>query len=301
MVVGAHRSRPVMQEEGIGAWWHGIPSVTVTIECGEATHRLTWQRGELVVEDHDTTAERALAAMGGTLPDCIAVLDAWLQAGADPYLVSVWDGQPISAVMPTGPTGTFTPFIVPSRRSVATTDWLELQQRRSLLRKVPAELYDRLALGVVAALCAGQRHAGLGGLRQWSPIDLGPPVSARAIPLLHKSVASWRGPADSWTAPVVQCHIADPDEGASVDGLVERRGGWVEAALGPGWLVEVWGRGVALVDGCFVLAATAGAGEEGPVDAVAVRWERIAAGGLEPITGSATLTPGAKGWRLHWS
>ena len=65
--------------------------------------------------------------------------------------------------------------------------------------------------------------------------------------------------------------------------------------------MEVWGRGVALVEGCFVLAAAPGAPAGGPIEAIAVRWARVAAGGLEPVTGPAVLASGSKGWRLHWA
>ena len=278
-----------MTEPALGEWWRGIPAVTVTVHCGDDKHRLTWRDGELLADDHDVTGERALAALGGTLPYCVAVLDAWNDAGADPYLVSTWGGQSVSSVLWSE--------LGRRPRSGGNRNWLDLQQRRIVLRTLPEELYDRLALGIVAALSRGERHPGLGGLRRWQPGDLNGPVSARAVPLLHDSIASWRRRSEPSTPPIIECRIAEPDEGASVDGRVERRGGWVEAAVGPDWLVEVWGRGVALVDGCFVLAAHAGE----PVEAVAVRWEHAASGALEPVTGSALLEPGAKGWRLHWT
>jgi len=247
----------------------------------------------LAVEDHHVMEERTLEALGGTLPYCVRVLDAWQRAGPDPYLVSTWNAQPISSALWS--------MTVPRPQSKGNQEWIELQDRRTVLKTLPAELYDRLALGIVAALCMDERHPTLGGLRRWTPADLGATVSTRAVPLIHDSIASWRGLAEPCTAPVVECRIAEPDEGGSIEGRVERRGGWVEAALGPGWLVEVWGRGLALVEGCFVLAAAMGPAAHDPVQAVAVRWERVAAGGLEPMTGPAVLAAGSKGWRLHWA
>jgi hypothetical protein len=290
-----------MSEFEVGDWWWGIPDVSVTVACGGAEHALLWREGALVAPDHDLSAERALVAMGGQAPYCVEVLDAWQHAGPDPYLLSVWDGQPVRSTVTLWSSTAVgaMPFVVPAS-SRGNAEWIDLQRRRSLLQTVPSDLYDRLALAVAAALCAGERHSNLGGLKRWAPADLLPAISTRAVPLVHRSIGSWRGATDAWKPPIVECEIAGRDDGPTVEGLVERRGGWVTVVLDPSWLVEVWGRGLALVEGCFVMSA-ARAHHDAFVDSVVVRWERVAAGGLEPVTAAAVLTASPGGWALRWT
>ena len=65
-------------------WWLGLPAAQATIACGEQTHRLRWQQGELQAVDHDDIeAERTLAALGDQRCACADVLDAWTRHASD--------------------------------------------------------------------------------------------------------------------------------------------------------------------------------------------------------------------------
>jgi hypothetical protein len=58
-------------------WCDGIPPVTTTVWCNERSHRITWRRGKVVLEDHHLGAEHALLALGGAVPECMRVLRRW--------------------------------------------------------------------------------------------------------------------------------------------------------------------------------------------------------------------------------
>ena len=59
-------------------WYQALDPVTVRVRCGGEVHRVTWRRGRLVLEDHNLTAERSLAAFGGVPCPCMAVFDWWI-------------------------------------------------------------------------------------------------------------------------------------------------------------------------------------------------------------------------------
>src|SRR5688572_29724695 len=60
-------------------WCDPIAPVTVTVACGGGTHRVTWRRGKLVLEDHDLGAELAIAALDRDKPRpaCVQLLEHW--------------------------------------------------------------------------------------------------------------------------------------------------------------------------------------------------------------------------------
>ena len=65
-------------------WWLSLPEAQATIDCGEQTHRLRWQQGDLQAVDHeDIEAERTLAALGDQRCACADVLDAWARHASD--------------------------------------------------------------------------------------------------------------------------------------------------------------------------------------------------------------------------
>ena len=56
-------------------WAQDAGTFTVDVPCGEATHRVHWQRGDVALLDHDLQGERALVALGGEVPMCLLVHD----------------------------------------------------------------------------------------------------------------------------------------------------------------------------------------------------------------------------------
>ncbi|MDQ3575111.1 MAG: hypothetical protein M3404_09370, partial [Actinomycetota bacterium] len=58
-------------------WCDHIEAATASVDCNGESHRVTWRRGKVVLEDHDLTAEAAMLAFGGKPFPCLGVLRRW--------------------------------------------------------------------------------------------------------------------------------------------------------------------------------------------------------------------------------
>jgi len=58
-------------------WCLKRPAVRCEVACGDAVHHLRWERGKIILEDHDLTAEETLAYLGAPETGCVALLGAW--------------------------------------------------------------------------------------------------------------------------------------------------------------------------------------------------------------------------------
>ena len=83
-----------------------------------------------------------------------------------------------------------------------------------------------------------------------------------------------RGRVASHHLLTVECWIAGTSEAATLCGLMDEAGGWAAACLPLRWLVDVWARGIALVDGCFVLDVRSTDAAQTRLSVTAARWER---------------------------
>jgi hypothetical protein len=172
------------------------------------------------------------------------------------------------------------------------------ERRRALLYALPDPLRMRLALGFVVRAARRQAEDGWWHGRR---SDLEEALAARARPALEASVRRWRARIDADGRRVTtECWVAGPSERPSVFGLVDDGGGWAGASLPLLWLVEVWAPGLAVVDGCFVLAVTGGDAHLRRVHAV--RWERRLPQGSTPVVEPAVAVRAADGtWHLRWT
>jgi hypothetical protein len=85
-------------------------------------------------------------------------------------------------------------------------------------------------------------------------------------------------------------------------GLVDKAGGWAAASLPATWLVDVWARGLTLVEGCFVLAVIGWDEYPHRLQVVAARWERRLQEGSTPVIEPAVVVPrDTGGWTLRWA
>lgn len=181
-------------------------------------------------------------------------------------------------------------------------DRLRAQQaavwRRALLSALPQELRDRLGL---AAIVRAQRHQ---ADRNWTASrteDLQTALAGRAVPAVEGCMRAWRGRLHRGHRVTVECWLIRHDETPSVYGLVDDSGGWAAVSLPLGWLVQVWARGLALVDGCLVLELRDSWNPFGPLPVIAARWERTIPDGSTPVIEPALLVRTADGgWRLRW-
>ncbi len=128
--------------------------------------------------------------------------------------------------------------------------------------------------------------------------DIQTALTARVAPAVEASMRAWRGRLAGHHTVTVESWIAATGEAADVCGLMDDLGGWAAACLPVRWLVDVWARGVAVVDGCFVLDVHAGGGEQLAV--TAARWERRLPAGSTPVVEPAVVHRVDGGWRLRW-
>jgi hypothetical protein len=84
-VTGQHVTGP----DG-GAWWRALPAAETWVPCGDGTHPIRWEDGQLSLPGHgDPEAEAVLAALGGEKAACLEVAEAWHRHAADLSVLAV--------------------------------------------------------------------------------------------------------------------------------------------------------------------------------------------------------------------
>lgn len=318
-----------------GQWWAGVEPVTVEVSCGQDRHRIAWRRGKVVLEDHDLAAEEAFAALGGEASLCLEVLRGWRKAVDDREVLWYWDTPPVAqgdmgrvlaevrerhqrmlsavashlAGRPGGPVvNVHRRILVPGGQAVPTgvppdvLDQIRAQhadeRRRALLSALPDEMRVRLGLAAVVRALRQQADRPWFGSREE---DLRTALASRVVPAAEACMRAWRGRLDRRHPLTVECWAASADETPSVYGLVDDSGGWAAVSVPLSWLVRVWARGFALVDGCLVLDVLDPSDSGGPLTVSATRWERRLPSGSTPVVEPALLLRMVDGgWRLRW-
>lgn len=303
-------------------WWAPVEPVTVEVSCGEERHRLSWRRGKLVLDDHDLAAEESFAALGGEPALCLEVLRAWRAGVDDRHVLWFWDAPlvtPDMAKMLAAMRERHQRVLASQRQMVATGNPnirlrvpgpvppaimdrvradLAAEYRRSLLSALPEDL--RLRLGLSAVVRARRRQSD----RAWFAArssDLQTALSGRASPAVETCMRAWRGRLAAHHLLTVECWVVGPGEPATLCGLMDDAGGWAAACLPLGWLVDVWARGIALVEGCFVLEVRSADPSGLRLSVTAARWERRLPAGSTPVLEPAIVVPGSDGrWCLRW-
>lgn len=98
----------------------------------------------------------------------------------------------------------------------------------------------------------------------------------------------------------VECQRRRPDEPLVLEGALDGTGGSLALSLPASWLNWVWKRGLAVVDGHFVLDVDRPAPAV-ELEGLAVRWERRPAGTSAPCAVPCRLSRRAdRTWTLAW-
>jgi hypothetical protein len=174
---------------------------------------------------------------------------------------------------------------------------LAVEHRRSLLSALPDDLRMRLGLAAIVRAVRHQSDPNWFALRS---SDLQTALTARAAPAIEASMRAWRGRLADHHLVTVEGWIARPGETPNLCGLMDDAGGWAAACLPLYWLVDVWARGIAVVDGCFVLDVRGDRGTGDPLPVSAVRWERRLPAGSTPVVEPAVVVRVEGGWHLRW-
>lgn len=266
------------------AWAATAPDVELTVPCGPARHRLVWHQGQVRVADHpDLAAERALVALGGPEPACLAQLRLWHEAVADGGFLAEWVdeahlgdarlswlGMALERLRLEG----FHEFLrhLPPPRA---------ERMGQFLHRFPRPWLDRAACAVSAAVVEGD------GVR----CGLAPELVTQAVAnrLRRSFVDSIGGRLTAWgAAALVPLAISvSSAEAPAVAGTATGPGRRVALTVGPGWLHRVWGAGAAVVDGHLVLALDPLADDRTAAQARVVVWRQPAG----PDAGGAAARP----------
>jgi hypothetical protein len=244
-----------------------------------------------VLEDHpDPLADAALGALGGERCPCLDVLDAWrvdreripVDETAEPLS---WDAhldrhlalRSRRARMGTGG-GVAGPSPARDRLLARLSDEISTE----VLRCLPPPLFDLMVTtrAVHASRRGGDAPTG------WSVLD----ATAHRV---RRCVETWLGPHAPTT---VQVSWSRTGPTCAVDDLFEHHGGSLHLGLPPTWLVEVWARGLAVVDEHLVLGVEAI--ERGDRLVVTACELEEGDGGRRPLIRRATAHRHDRSWHL---
>ncbi|MDH4144810.1 MAG: hypothetical protein OEY23_06520 [Acidimicrobiia bacterium] len=217
-------------------WTWGVPPAQLELDCGGSRHRVVWRWGKVVLVDHHLGAERALVALGGERPACFDVLDSWRDACAWKAPAGVAARRRLSGEL----------------ERVLTLAQLARFQRELRRSSEPhpraRSMSERLLREVRAALAASTvelRRAG------------GPKLALAVRPLLADPRAAPHG-------------LEAPEPSLDIEGTPAQLR--IEAALPIEWLVDVWGRELATVDGALVLEVVSAEPDGRRASVVALSW-----------------------------
>jgi len=302
-------------------WCDWLPAITAEISCGGQPHHVTLRRGKLVLHDHDVLAERSLSALGAHLPVCVEVLDAWRGMRGSDLLAGVLFSE-----------GTLSPEELAFRRSrneiergrvrgrvkaslggmqhppevrrrlQGQLDKMLLREKRlwdlSLVEAMPPALRRALALSIIVR---AERHWHDEDYRRAHGADLESALTTLAAPLLERSARRWRRNVKAYASFVLEPRLIVPGEQPAIDAALDTDGASVLLSLSLSWFTDVWVRGIALVDDCFVLCRTGGSPDDTSLPVEAVRWERDGRNTSKSVQAPAIVTRGHHGdWALHW-
>jgi len=259
----ADRRRRLMARKG--RWYDAIPEASATVDCGGAQHRVTWRRGKLVLEAHDLTAERTMLVFGGELCQCMRVLEMWIEQ-----------------------------FRMPTDLFLSMPSWIG---ENAFL--VPDELALPRRLAMVLSWERAWRFASWLASRQAEL--LAAELKEKALAPLRQHVNAWKAKTGARVVAGCQVTMIPSVRTPAVTGSTDRVALRAVAELAPRWVVDVWPRGIAVVDDAFVVALE----EQVTVDdlrVTAFRWEPTSAGTWAPVGAPARVrrTEPDGGWQLEW-
>ncbi|MGH9267069.1 MAG: hypothetical protein ACRD0D_02720, partial [Acidimicrobiales bacterium] len=120
-------------------------------------------------------------------------------------------------------------------------------------------------------------------------------VTSRATAAVREHLGAWRQQVGCRMISKVDVALLRPGQAPFLRGSMDTVRATAAAAVGVRWLLEVWARGLAVVDGAFVLEAG------GVADAVrAVRWVPDDRGGVPAVAAARAVRDPEAGWRLTW-
>jgi hypothetical protein len=181
------------------------------------------------------------------------------------------------------------------------TERIEREKRLwaiTLIDALPTALRRALALSVIVKI---DRHWPDEEYRRTHARYVESALTAVAGPLFEESARRWRRNLRRHAGFVVESWLLAPGEEPTCAAWAGGGGAFVVLSLPLSWFIDVWARGIALVDGCFVLGVTDGRRDDGALRVVALRWERGSRETSKSVEAPALVSRGDDGkWVLHW-
>jgi hypothetical protein len=265
--------------------WRRYPQqapVTFEITTDTGAHRGTWDAGRLTLGDHSPKAEEVLRSLGGQPCQCMLVMDAITERKGDWAL------------------GADARHVVDTLKADAEFHKLPEREREEMLLRTRR----RLALGLLPVeMIPVLDHArSLRVSRNALPAQ---PVPRSHTDFIQRTAA--RLLVDSVTKvrimrrPVirVECWL-ETSSTRIIYGSLGKTQGTVLVALRPRWINWVWRRGIAILDGHFVLDVSKPAPATSMI-AQALVWEED---GTDPWKAGVAICHVEKNngeWRLRWT
>ena len=241
---------------------------TAVVPCSGDEHRVTWRRGKVVLEDHDLSAERTMLAFGGEVPACLRVLQLWRNMHS--WAMSAELFRQMQARVGDDP------LLAPGPLGAVRELGLLLTWERAWRRSSYYSDHGRLLLEQ---------------------------LRARALDPLRQHLRFWMRRRGCRRISSVDVQLQRRGQEASLSGEMDSVGVRAAATLGTAWVLGVWARHLAVVDGAFVVevADDEEAGSPEVLSVRAARWEQQGGGRSSPVVAPARAERGADGgWVLTW-
>ncbi len=247
-------------------WYDAIPEASTVVKCGGEQHRVTWRRGKLVLEAHDLTAERTMLVFGGELCECMRVLEMWVEQ-----------------------------FRMPPDLFVQLRTWLG---PNADLAPVELELHRRLAM--IMSWDRAWRATFHFRMKQAQMLEV--ELKDRALAPLRQHVNAWKPKTGARVVSGCQVALIPATEEPGIDGTTDGVALKAVGRLHARWIIDVWARGIALVDDAYVVELVEARSVD-DLDVLATRWEPSSPGKWAAAKRRAHVRrdPASGGeWRLTW-
>lgn len=212
-----------------------------TVRCGTARHAIAVGADRLHLRDHDALAEVSLAAFGSAPPACLVYALAWDDAFIGSAFFRTWAASERPH-----------PAALAHRRHDWNENtwetWPDDPAAASVLFSPP--LQDALALRVARAWAVSPT------IEQARLLSLAVRVRARAR--FVESIAALDAHPKPDALVPLRIDVRLEGDGGRMSGRLARSGSGVDLRLGIEWLWAVWGEGVSVTGGEFVLARSEG-------------------------------------------
>ena len=255
-----------------------------------------------MLHDHDVEAERVLEALGGEPCMCLALLEACREPSAAfaraPWRTGTYRA---SAVAPTRPP----PQQLALTAVTSSPQFARMpraQQAALLAATRQHHLRAQLPEAMLEVLRAAWDVSRARLLRQPRttpdrPVEMR--LQAAVAPACEEAMRRSRRDLRPYATITVECWKRGRGEAPLLNGSLDSAGGALALSLPLSWLNRVWVRGLALVDGHFVLDVDRPAPAR-ELEATVIRWERRLAGRSTASAVPCQLRRTEDGWTLWW-